>query len=413
MKSQRGSVTVIAVVMLLFLMTVAIAWLPMMTMEKTAASSDYREQQAWYAAEAGYKRAVAALENKNKDWTWITQEKSIQSSDSTSFGHLSLDGNKVDQEKIWYAVGIMKDGLDISSTYKPEDNVAYQITSVGSCQGIRKVIRKVYTLGDNGETGGGEEPEPEPEPLPPPQENVYLTDALVASSGAVTIYYVNGNNSGKVYVGGAIYAPGFNNAGKVPNNRVKYYVKDEVFSSSYYKDIQNNIKQDLTDGSLLIKGNYYYRNADISNNISVDGSSVLLTSAKINLNNTTIEIPENCNLQIVANGNIDITNVKVTGMGQLTIISKGSITIKSLTGDSKILIIGNGVNFNDPDVTNCFISSKGGIAMAVADKTKKLEYRGQMQAAGSIAVYGNQSRPNLFKLHFVKIGEELIFPPMK
>ena len=46
MNNQRGSVTVIAIVMLLFLMVIAVAWLPMMTMEKTAASSDYREQQA-------------------------------------------------------------------------------------------------------------------------------------------------------------------------------------------------------------------------------------------------------------------------------------------------------------------------------------------------------------------------------
>ena len=34
MQKQRGSVTVIAVVMLLFLMIIAIAWLPMMTMGK-------------------------------------------------------------------------------------------------------------------------------------------------------------------------------------------------------------------------------------------------------------------------------------------------------------------------------------------------------------------------------------------
>lgn len=44
MKDQRGSVTVIAVVMLLFLMIIAVAWLPMLTTEKTAAASDYREQ---------------------------------------------------------------------------------------------------------------------------------------------------------------------------------------------------------------------------------------------------------------------------------------------------------------------------------------------------------------------------------
>ena len=75
MQSQRGSVTVIAIAMLLFLMLIAVAWLPMMTMEKTAASSDYREQQAWYAAEAGYKRAVAQLEAGNtlwKDWLLLT-----------------------------------------------------------------------------------------------------------------------------------------------------------------------------------------------------------------------------------------------------------------------------------------------------------------------------------------------------
>lgn len=77
MKCQRGSVTVISLAMLLFLMVVAVAWLPMMTMEKTAAASDYREQQAWNAAEAGYKRAVAALSNKNNDWRWLLHRKNI------------------------------------------------------------------------------------------------------------------------------------------------------------------------------------------------------------------------------------------------------------------------------------------------------------------------------------------------
>ena len=72
MKDQRGSVTVMSLAMLLFLMVVAVAWLPMMTMEKTAAASDYREQQAWYAAEAGYKRAVAQLEAGNSKWSWLS-----------------------------------------------------------------------------------------------------------------------------------------------------------------------------------------------------------------------------------------------------------------------------------------------------------------------------------------------------
>ena len=403
MKDQRGSVTVIAVVMLLFLMIIAVAWLPMLTTEKTAAASDYREQQAWYAAEAGYKRAVAELEAGEINSKWLSSGGDLEKGTFDEKNILKIPETQtkaVESSAIWYAVAI--DGISKDKTYSPEAGKTYAITSVGSCQGIRKVIRKDFTLGDDGESEGEEEP---------PQEDVYLIDALVASGGAVSIYFVNGDNSGKVY-GSSIDAPGFKKVGVVPDNSVKYYVQDKVFSSSYYKDIQNNIEQDLTDGSLLIKGNYYYRNADINNNISVAGSSVLLTSRKINLSNSTIEIPENCNLQGVAKGNIEIANVKVTGMGQLTIISKGLITINSLTGDSRILIIGSKVKFDNPDVRKCFISSNSEIDMKITSAIKKLEYCGQMQATGSIAISGINGKPNLFKVHFVKIGEELTFPPM-
>lgn len=195
MKDQRGSVTVIAVVMLLFLMVVAVAWLPMMTMEKTAAASDYRDQQAWYAAEAGYKRAVAALSNKNNDWRWLTPEEYIQDRDSTSFVHLSIDGNKVDQDDIWYAVSIMGNNADIASAYTPEDNAEYQITAIGSCNGIRKVIRKEYTLGDNGGTGGGDEGGvAKPEDL----------EGLIHAGGKVDLT----NSGGYTNISGPIYANG-------------------------------------------------------------------------------------------------------------------------------------------------------------------------------------------------------------
>lgn len=195
MKDQRGSVTVIAVVMLLFLMVVAVAWLPMMTMEKTAAASDYRDQQAWYAAEAGYKRAVAALSNKNNDWRWLTPEEYIQDRDSTSFVHLSIDGNKVDQDDIWYAVSIMGNNADIASAYTPEDNSEYQITAIGSCNGIRKVIRKEYTLGDNGGTGGGDEGGvAKPEDL----------EGLIHAGGKVDLT----NSGGYTNISGPIYANG-------------------------------------------------------------------------------------------------------------------------------------------------------------------------------------------------------------
>ena len=135
MKDQRGSVTVISLAMLLFLMVRS-------EERRVGKECRYREQQAWNAAEAGYKRAVAALSNKNNDWRWLTPEEYIRDSDSANFAHLSIDGNKVDQDEIWYAVSIMGNNADIVSGYIPEEDVVYQITAVGSCQGVRKVIRK-------------------------------------------------------------------------------------------------------------------------------------------------------------------------------------------------------------------------------------------------------------------------------
>ena len=159
MQKQRGSVTVIAVVMLLFLMIIAIAWLPMMTMEKTAASSDYREQQAWYNAyyciqagvpdEAGYKRAIAALNDGSSEWNnWLSKIAEIKSGD---FYLNSLDNQKADKQGVWYATAIteIKDDNEVDVTI-PGDKANYIITSVGSCQGIRKVMRKTYILGDDG-----------------------------------------------------------------------------------------------------------------------------------------------------------------------------------------------------------------------------------------------------------------------
>ena len=115
-QKQRGSVTVIAVVMLLFLMIIAIAWLPMMTMEKTAASSDYREQQAWYAAEAGYKRAIASLNDGSSEWNnWLSKIAEIKSGD---FYLNSLDSQKADKQGVWYATAIteIKDDNEVDAT---------------------------------------------------------------------------------------------------------------------------------------------------------------------------------------------------------------------------------------------------------------------------------------------------------
>ncbi|WP_177566134.1 pilus assembly PilX N-terminal domain-containing protein [uncultured Phascolarctobacterium sp.] len=411
MKSQRGSVTVIAVVMLLFLMIIAVAWLPMMTMEKTAASSDYREQQAWYAAEAGYKRAVAALENKNNEWWWITPENYIQTSDSMNLRHLSLDGNKVDQEKIWYAVGIMKGTLDISGTYTPEDNVAYQITSIGSCQGIRKVIRKVYTLGDNGETGGGEEGG---------GEEVLDLPGLIQSGGKVTVKNSNNTIIGSIYGSDKEDQSGdkhFNNGDNWQGNytgALKTKIPDNVFEKSFYTNIKTLDVLPVNNNEAFVIGDkeqvyiewpigYYKDEWNKGNNWNYQirggsGAVLFINCPKNNnslyLTNGIIGPSSGAPLTLVFDGNVII----ITPLqGNIRIFAKGSVKLDSsnsgnpTNNEELLMVMANGdIDMARPWGTvngkrYAFLSSNANVIL----ENSCNNFCGQIQAQGNVIIWSS------------------------
>ncbi|CAK7043374.1 pilus assembly PilX N-terminal domain-containing protein [uncultured Phascolarctobacterium sp.] len=382
MKSQRGSVTVIAVVMLLFLMIIAVAWLPMMTMEKTAASSDYREQQAWYAAEAGYKRAVAALENKNNEWWWITPENYIQTSDSMNLGHLSLDGNKVDQEKIWYAVGIMKGTLDISGTYTPEDNVAYQITSIGSCQGIRKVIRKVYTLGDNGETGGGEEGG---------GEEVLDLPGLIQAGGTVTITNNQaGNLNGDLYGSGFFDSSGKQFAdghtqGAYPNT-LKTHIPDYVFQKGNYENL-NAMPYDEWTRTLDGSKNYFWDMSDYKNNwLTIvaeksSGMTVFVDNSKGRFIGTIKGPTAGDPVTFIFTSDIEV-NAPITG--NVRIFAAKDFTFDNQAAAGLIMFMSNGEMKIMGQINKGFLSSDKNMTIANQSFYGQAQVRGYFKTTGTI-----------------------------
>lgn len=438
MQKQRGSVTVIAIVMLLFLMVVAIAWLPMMTIEKTAASSDYREQQAWYAAEAGYKRAVAALENKNSDWLWLTKENDIQNNRSENFGHLSINGSTIDQNGVWYAVGIMQDNVDIALAYTPEDNATYQITSVGSCQGIRKVIRRTHALGGSGE-GGEENPEQPPD--------AYINDSFVTSSGLLIINAdVDYAKENKVYYSG--YFADYTVGGQVinkeltPNPKYKSAAVPETFNKSQYKNMKdiNYTLNTWTDanGQSIASGNYWAPKADFtSTKISVSDNTVLLVGQNgywdgkdcLKMTNVEINVPKGKTLEFVIidkgvvkdYNNVNLKNVTIKGGGQVSFISEGTTNISDIRSEdnSKLLFIANkGLYMRDPHINadsktdgGCFMSSAGNMEMLVSSGVTATFY-GQMQSSGLISIGGQSGNKGKLILRFNKIAEKLKLPDM-
>lgn len=394
MKDQRGSVTVMSLAMLLFLMVVAVAWLPMMTMEKTAAASDYREQQAWNAAEAGYKRAVAALSNKNNDWRWLTPEEYIRDSDSANFAHLSIDGNKVDQDEIWYAVSIMGNNADIVSGYIPEEDVVYKITAVGSCQGVRKVIRKTYVLGDDDSSGGGDSGDEETLKLP----------GLVQAGGKVTFANdgtgaIDGNiyvsDSGKVedktnggdggYTDGKIYAD------KELVHGLKTLIPNSVFEENSYENLQEVIVSEQWDKINLASNTNYLINWPLPYNwgylidgTKANGSTLFVHSNQaININTTDGILGPTSGkpLTLVFDNEVVLNGIV---KGNIRIFVKKSFTFGGTgnDGDNNLfMIMANNNIFIQRPIKYGFLSSHQNI-----DLTYKQYFYGQIQAAGNVYV---------------------------
>lgn len=412
MKCQRGSVTVMSLAMLLFLMVVAVAWLPMMTMEKTAAASDYREQQAWNAAEAGYKRAVAALSNKNNDWWFITEEKDIEKKDNL-LGHLGLDGSKVDQNGVWYAIGIMKYlGLDenrqpkykdIDEGYEPEDNATYLITAIGSCNGIRKVIRKEYTLGDNGGTGGGDSGGvAKPEDL----------EGLIHAGGKVDLT----NSGGYTNISGPIYANGIDivedpskledfydytnkdyNYGNWLNTKIpeKYFAdKSKLNDNQRYKN-----KYGSTPLTVIKENESYF--VDSKSVVGWDGKPITNSISILNGANGAyiyvydgmekkiqgIDGPQSGKPVTIIIDNDTDTTVGINFTGKVRVICKSGITFSGYGQYSgKLMVLSNGdITTKGFTISSGFISSNQNVLISGA------AFTGQIVARNNVKIIGQKT----------------------
>lgn len=430
MQSQRGSVTVIAIAMLLFLMLIAVAWLPMMTMEKTAASSDYREQQAWYAAEAGYKRAVAALKNKNTDWSWITPEKYLQGSDSMSFIHLSIDGSKVDQKGVWYAVGIMENNVDIDSSYTPEENIDYQITSVGSCQGIRKVIRKTYVLSDTGGSGGGGSDD---------TDLSYMSNTLVMAGGTVKVnknQHINQDVDIDDSFGGDLYGKNIidindnqafehNNVKGQYGKDIKTRIPDKVFEQATYPGLNTdklaNFGGTFRQSITLKEGEDYYW--DVSNAsgraLHIDaskssGRTIFIDNSKKidSIKIESLDGPESGEpLTLVFSSS---TTVKFDGkiVGRIRILAAGgfefgdqdpSTTAASNPQKDRFMLLANGNIIIRGAINPGFVSANGNVTME-----RSPLFIGQIQCRGDFSVDRQKSSDGKYTYGKIKFNDTVL-----
>ena len=152
---RKGSATVMALLFLLFFTIIGVAWAAMMNMEVTTSSADIDEQQAWYAAEAGVKRAQVEILNKNTNWSWLN-EGTVEPKNFKLIGLESgTTSTETDKAKYGVQISYILKGSTGNPTYLTQSNQAipltvgtwiYTIKSIGKYKQSNRVLTKTYSI---------------------------------------------------------------------------------------------------------------------------------------------------------------------------------------------------------------------------------------------------------------------------
>jgi Tfp pilus assembly protein PilX len=410
LKSRKGSITVIALVMLLLLVLMAGAWVVMMTQERTNAAGDERQQQAWYAAEAGYRRVAELLRNDNDAWTQITtKDADLKTNDTGKYTKVALDLGTVSDKGPWYAVSIVSDPTSTRTdlTVAASSGVTYEITSVGYYMGEIKIVKYKFT---KTATGGGTTP-PHSNPSPASQPGV------VNANGTITIY----NNTGSI--NGSIYGKTVtdNTGGKLATGHVGDWstyngvnltnIPAAIFNTKNYT-FDGTLKVDPQQAStitLAANKNYYlYYTTTVNDRTYIDitaesGSVLYLEHPKkigpvvylkfkgpTSGEPATIIFGNSGNTSTTINYEEYGTNALAgTVSGRVRIIANGTLTLANAADFAvgKYMILCDNDIFQNAPLKVAYLSSNGNIYMYK-------EFTGVAVAKGSIGVHTNITYDN-------------------
>ncbi len=433
MKSQKGSVTVIALIMLLFLVILCGGWIMMMTQEKTNALADSKQQQAWYAAEAGYKRAAILLGQKEENWNWTNNDVSTfnKSVFNRKVDMKTLEVNDVNLKDTvdnpWYAVNVAEITTDKYESYPTTsgDSKTYAVTSVGEYMGERKIIKrtvKVIASSTN----------PDTPPITPTTPSSLVGPGLVQAGGTVAIYkdgvnvvtgdiYVNsktdvidthGNETDRANTAkGIIEDP-------TTVGALKTHVPDKYFTTANYNlttleyvaddtatgTAANNSSIKVKNGTPLYMEwpiqfkaiNYYkwdtgepvYQTGTWNNTIVGENDSTLFIHIT---NGTTLRMDKGIQgpttgkpITLIFDGDVTL-DAELSG--NIMILSKGTITIPSRnTISGMIFVVSNGSINWGPIVKYATLSSDNDVTILKSAP----HFYGQIVAKHNVSLYGSQ-----------------------
>jgi hypothetical protein len=280
-KSRKGSITVIALVMLLFLVVLAGAWVMMMTQERTNAYGDEKQQQAYYAAEAGYKRAALLLTHGYADWSSIiTTNSNLKIAEGykndkwklNTEGLKRVDGTTVDDANDktdatggpWYAFSIVN-STDKADVTAAASTGTYTITSMGYYMGELKTVTHDVKITGSGSGGGSGISASSYTGIAQAGQNIIVANATSSiSDGANKNKASLFANTVTDYTGGGINRPwgvvasGQRNGGAYTKDFITHLPIDTFFDLAKYTTSSNYAgKIEYSDQAILKAGKIY------------------------------------------------------------------------------------------------------------------------------------------------------------
>lgn len=319
-KVNRGSVTIMAIGVMMFLGVILSGVLPMITQEVRSGTMNRDVVEAQYAAEAGAKRALVEFEKINKsltpDWSWLTIDKPFLANAA--------------EKKYNVITYLQSDAMKQHVTPVTTATNTYVVQSTGRVNGAEKKISVVVTV-----TAGVSVP---------PVSPVFPADTAIYAGGNIEFKNNGVVNNASTVAGennSDSYNLGGSNAG-VPYKKEQYkkLTLPQYTASSFpgAKSIPGGSNPAL-NGQYVVNGDW-----DIGNNTNFTGDATIFVTGNIVL-------PQNFNFNgkflIIAAENIDGDKSNNNNFGNAILLAYGNIDFKNNLNINGTMMAGGDVSFKN------------------------------------------------------------------
>lgn len=339
-RNQRGSVTALGIVVVLFFVIIMAAIMPMTNTDAKLSLMNRDNIQAQLVAEAGAKAAVAGLMQRRTNWDWIQNYPN----NAYAFNDASAST---------YAVKLEPNIADGS---KPVSGTSYVVTSLGKVGDGKKTVSVCYDVPLSGA----------------------IQNSAVYIAGNLT-YDQHLNITGDIISGGAAPA-GIEGSGNWQWNADVSKMAFPNYDFSAFRADAQPLPTFVTNGNTILTGTKYYSDTSIVLDNKILGNNSIITALNptVIFVNGDIDMPVNGlvlagKIMLIATGHIDIGENNNTDFRDTVLVSLASVAdggYISFKNNSVImgLIIGKGnLDFKnntavsaDPTLADTFNDIMGG-----------------------------------------------------